>query len=246
MDIWCHGRRPAASHSPLEPSVTLAAWEGDRLTVYDSSQGVYAHRPALATAFGIPQERIRMISSLLCGAFGNKSWMWGHTLLAPLAALVVRRPVRLDANPFALATFAAHFTEVRIDRELSRVRVIRHIAVFDCGRVLNARTAENQARGGIIFAIGGALMEQLPDPVSGRLITPALTDYHVPVHADIGDIRARFVDEAEPDAHPVGAKGLGEIASVGVAPAIANAVFHATGHRVRELPITPEKFIPLP
>jgi xanthine dehydrogenase YagR molybdenum-binding subunit len=560
-------RTSACSHAPMEPSSTLAAWDGDRLTIHDSSQGVYAHRPAIATAFGIPQERIRMISSLIGGAFGNKSYVWGHTLLAPLAALVVRRPVRLTidrkqvftgtghmaqtiqrvrlgadrdgrldalvhesvnptsqtddrhetvirsthafypapnllarervakvnmslsaamrtpgdtpgqfaiesamdelavaagidpvelrrrnhstthahtgkpwagnrlldclatgarefgwdrrdprpgsmrdgddliglgmavgireehtsaanalievtadghaavhtatqeigggtlttmtqiaasglgirpehvtiragdtdlpmgaptfgsltsgntgsavhlgalgvrraairlavndsrsplhgvpedavsvadgrlylrdepergeryrdllrrhgigslreegrytpptagANPHALATFAAHFTEVRIDRELTRVRVTRHIGVFDCGRVLNAKTAANQARGGIIYAMGGALMErQLPDPVSGRLITPALTDYHVPVHADIGDVRALFVDE--PDAaHPVGAKGLGEIASVGVAPAIANAVYHATGRRVRELPITPEKLL---
>ncbi|QFU91192.1 xanthine dehydrogenase family protein molybdopterin-binding subunit [Amycolatopsis sp. YIM 10] len=153
-------------------------------------------------------------------------------------------PLTAEANPFALATFGAHFTEVRIDRELSRVRVVRHVAVFDCGRVLNTRTAENQARGGIIFAMGGALMErQVADPVSGRLITPALTDYHVPVHADIGDIRVRFINEAETNAHPVGAKGLGEICAIGIAPAIANAVFHATGKRVRDLPITPEKLL---
>ncbi|WP_020667247.1 xanthine dehydrogenase family protein molybdopterin-binding subunit [Amycolatopsis nigrescens] len=150
-----------------------------------------------------------------------------------------------DANsPYALATFAAHFVEVRIDADLPRVRVTRHVGVFDCGRVLNPKTARNQAQGGIIFAMGGALTERLtPDPVSGRLITPALTDYHVPVHADVGDVRALFVDEAEPNAHPNGAKGLGEVVAVGVAPAIANAVYHATGRRVRELPITPEKLL---
>ncbi|GAA2778732.1 xanthine dehydrogenase family protein molybdopterin-binding subunit [Saccharopolyspora taberi] len=554
------------SHAPMEPSSTLASWEGGRLVLHDSSQAVHAHRPAVAAAFGIPVESIRMISSLVGGGFGNKSFMWGHTLLAPLAAQVVRRPVRLtitrkqvftgtghmpamvqrvrlgaerdgrltaithdttnptshtddrnepaiqstpalyavpnlhararvakvsigtsgamrtpgdtpgqfavecamdelahelgidpvelrrrnhserhphtgkpfsgkrllrcyevgarefgwdrrnpeprsmtdgddligygmasgiraehsapaaarislasdgtaavrtstqeigggslttmvqvaasglgvrtdrvtieagdtdlpqgaptfgsmtsgstgsavhlgalqvrasairlavndprsplhgvaedavdvadgrlfardepgrgdtyaellgrhgigalseegrysppEESPFALATFCAHFVEVRIDRELCRVRVTRHVGAFDCGRVLNIRTATNQARGGMIFATGGALTERLvPDPVSGRLITPALTDYHVPVHADVGDVRALFVGEDEPDAHPVGAKGLGEICAIGIAPAIANAVFHATGTRVRSLPITPEKLV---
>ncbi|WP_158890135.1 xanthine dehydrogenase family protein molybdopterin-binding subunit [Amycolatopsis anabasis] len=147
-------------------------------------------------------------------------------------------------SQYALATFAAHFVEVRIDAELPRVRVTRHVGVFDCGRVLNHRTARTQAQGGIIFAIGGALTERLtPDPVSGRLLDPALTDYHLPVHADIGDIRVLFTDEPEPNAHPNGAKGLGEIVAVGVAPAIANAVHHATGKRIRELPVTPEKLL---
>ncbi|MEU3269464.1 xanthine dehydrogenase family protein molybdopterin-binding subunit [Saccharomonospora sp. NPDC006951] len=153
-------------------------------------------------------------------------------------------PPAAGEEPFALATFAAHFTEVRIDVDLPRVRVVRHIGVFDCGRVLNRATAANQARGGMIFAMGGALMEKLDqDPVSGRFTNSALTDYHVPVHADIGDVRAVFVDKAEVNAHPVGAKGLGEICSIGVAPAVANAVFHATGTRIRHLPLTPEKLL---
>ena len=556
------------SHAPMEPSVTLAAWDGDQLTLHDSSQAVHTHRPAVATAFGLPPERVRMISSLVGGGFGNKSFAWGHTLLAALAARMVRRPVRLtltrkqvftstghmaptrqrvrlgadrdgriavlihesvnhtsmtddrhetvtrsshafypaphllatervtkvniglsgamrtpgdtpgqfavesaldelasqlgvdpvelrrrnhspvhahsgkpwggnhilecfdigvrefgwarrnprpgtwregndlvgwgmaagiraehsapataeveltadgravvrtatqeigggslttmvqvaasglglrpdqvsilagdtdlppaaptfgsltsgntgsavsmaatavrtaavrlavadprsplhrlaersvaaadgrlfargqpgrgetypellrrhgigslrdegryvppapSAEPHALATFAAHFAEVRIDRDLPRVRVSRLLGVFDCGRVLNHRTAASQARGGMIFALGGALTEHLTtDPVSGRLLGPALTDYHVPVHADVGDVRALFVDRTETEAHPVGAKGLGEICSVGVAPAIANAVFHATGRRMRALPITPDKLL---
>ncbi|MCZ7415196.1 xanthine dehydrogenase family protein molybdopterin-binding subunit [Streptomyces sp. WMMC897] len=147
-------------------------------------------------------------------------------------------------SPRALSTFGAHFTEVRIDRDLPRVRVTRHVAVFDCGLVLNAKTARNQAQGGIIYALGAALMEKLTlDPVSGRMVNPALTDYHVPVHADIGHVDARFVGQAETDVNPLGAKGLGEICAVGVAPAVANAVFHATGHRVRTLPLTPDTLL---
>lgn len=148
-------------------------------------------------------------------------------------------------NPaFSYATFGAHFTEVRINSNLRRVRVARHVAVFAVGRVLNPKTARNQAQGGIIYAMGGALMEQLAaDPVSGRFIGPAFTDYHVPVNADVGDIDVSFVDEPDYTAHPLGAKGLGEVVCVGVAAAIANAVYHATGIRVRRLPITPEALL---
>ncbi|WP_433336635.1 xanthine dehydrogenase family protein molybdopterin-binding subunit [Spirillospora sp. CA-294931] len=144
----------------------------------------------------------------------------------------------------AMATFGAHFTEVRIDRTLPRVRVVRHVAAFAIGRVLNPRTARNQAQGGIIMRMGAALMEnQRPDPVSGRFLAPALTDYHVPVAADIGDIEVIFVEEPDTAANPVGSKGLGEISAIGICASIANAVYHATGRRVRSLPITPDKLL---
>ncbi|ONF74376.1 xanthine dehydrogenase family protein molybdopterin-binding subunit [Amycolatopsis keratiniphila] len=153
-------------------------------------------------------------------------------------------PRSAETAPFAAAAFAAHFTEVRIDTRLPRVRVVRHVGVFDCGRVLNTKTATSQARGGIIFAIGGALMESLDlDPDSDRLLNPGLTDYHVPVNADVGEITPLFIDIPDTVAHPVGAKGLGEVCAIGVAPAVANAVFHATGKRVRDLPITPDKLL---
>ncbi|BCB77560.1 xanthine dehydrogenase family protein molybdopterin-binding subunit [Phytohabitans flavus] len=149
------------------------------------------------------------------------------------------------ADPrFAYATFGAHFTEVRIDDTLRRVRVTRHVGVFAVGRVLNPKTARNQAQGGIIYALGGALMEDLAtDPVTGRFIAPALTDYHVPVNADVGDIDVSFVEEPDYNAHPLGAKGLGEVVAVGVHASIANAVYHAIGIRVRDLPITPDKLL---
>lgn len=153
-------------------------------------------------------------------------------------------PEAAGAVPFAAASFAAHFTEVRIDTTMPRVRVVRHVGVFDCGRVLNRKTATGQARGGIIFAIGGAIMESLdPDPVSHRPLNPGFTGYHVPVNADVGEITALFTDSPDTLAHPVGAKGLGEVCAIGVAPAVANAVFHATGKRIRDLPITPDKLL---
>ncbi|MGN9909309.1 xanthine dehydrogenase family protein molybdopterin-binding subunit [Phytohabitans sp. LJ34] len=148
---------------------------------------------------------------------------------------------------FSYATFGAHFTEVRIDDTLRRVRVTRHVGVFAVGRVLNPKTARNQAQGGIIYALGGALMEDLAaDPVTGRFIAPALTDYHVPVNADVGQIDVSFVEEPDYNAHPLGAKGLGEVVAVGVHASIANAVYHAIGIRVRDLPITPDKLTGAP
>jgi xanthine dehydrogenase YagR molybdenum-binding subunit len=142
------------------------------------------------------------------------------------------------------ATFGVHFTEVRINPWLPRVRVTRHVAVFDIGRVTNHKAAENQAQGGIVFGMGWALMEQLvPDPVSGRYTGPAFTDYHIPVNADVPDIDVLFVDKPDTIAHPLGSKGMGEVVSVGVAAAIANAVYHATGKRITDLPITPDKLV---
>jgi xanthine dehydrogenase YagR molybdenum-binding subunit len=160
---------------------------------------------------------------------------------------MLRREGRYDPpalGPYATATFGAQFTEVRVDADLPRVRVTRHVGVFAVGRILNHKTARNQAQGGIAFAIGGALTEALlTDPVSGRFVGAALTDYHVPVHADVGEIDVHFVEEPDYNAHPLGAKGLGEVVCIGVDAAIANAVFHATGVRVRDLPITPDKLL---
>ncbi|GAA4547090.1 xanthine dehydrogenase family protein molybdopterin-binding subunit [Streptomyces collinus] len=159
------------------------------------------------------------------------------------------KPVLAEASytprtSHSVATFGAHFTEVRIDPDLPRVRVTRHVAVFDVGRITNHKAARNQAQGGIVFGMGWALMEKLtPDPVSGRYIDPALTDYHIPVNADVPDIEVLFIDEPDTIAHPHGSKGMGEVVSVGVAAAIANAVHHATGRRITELPITPDKLV---
>lgn len=149
-----------------------------------------------------------------------------------------------DSEKFAFHSFGAHFAEVRINPRRNQVRVTRMVGAFDIGRVLNQKTARSQIYGGIIFGIGMALMEEtLLDPHSGRVIIHNLADYHVPIQADIPEIEAIFVENPDYHFNPLGARGIGEISTTGVAAAVANAVYHATGKRVRDLPITPDKLL---
>jgi xanthine dehydrogenase YagR molybdenum-binding subunit len=137
--------------------------------------------------------------------------------------------------------FGAQFTEVRIDRDFGTIRVSRVVSCFEVGRLLNARTGRSQLLGGIVFGIGMALQEEtLIDRATGRIVNANIADYHVPVNADVPDIEVLTVDAPDLATGALGAKGTGELPMVGVAPAIANAVFHATGRRVRKLPIRVE------
>src|SRR5438034_5312238 len=136
------------------------------------------------------------------------------------------------------------FCEVRIDPGLPIVRVTRSVSVMDCGRVVNLNTGRSQILGGIVMGIGMALEEEtVYDPATGLPLTRNLADYHVPVHADIHNIDVHFVGEPDYKFNPIGARGMGEIGITGAAAAVANAVYHATGKRVRELPITPDKLL---
>lgn len=127
---------------------------------------------------------------------------------------------------------------------LGRVRVRRMVGVFDCGRVLNHRTARSQAIGGAIWAIGFTLSEHtLVDPRSGRIVTPNLSGYLVPVNADVPDIDVSFIDKPDPYSPALGARGFGEMPATGVTAAIGNAVYHAIGQRIRDLPITQDKIL---
>jgi xanthine dehydrogenase YagR molybdenum-binding subunit len=147
-------------------------------------------------------------------------------------------------GPKATFSFSAVFAEVRVDPDLGLVRLSRFVGAYDCGQVVNPKTARSQAIGGIIWGVGQALMEQSEtDPTTGRLINRNYSGYLVPTSADIPDLDIVFVGDFDDEASPIGAKGLGELTSVSVAPAIANAVYHATGKRVRELPITIEKLL---
>ncbi|MBO9135229.1 xanthine dehydrogenase family protein molybdopterin-binding subunit [Rhizobium sp. B230/85] len=144
----------------------------------------------------------------------------------------------------SMHSWCAHFVEVKIDEDFGTVRVSRIVSAFDCGRLYNPRLVESQWRGGIIMGIGQALLEEgLVDRRNGRLVNNNVADYLVPTNSDVPDIQVISVGVPDLDASALGGKGVGEVGIVGVAPAIANAVFHATGKRVRDLPITLEKLL---
>jgi xanthine dehydrogenase YagR molybdenum-binding subunit len=149
-----------------------------------------------------------------------------------------------DMQQYAFQSFGAQFAEVRINSRLRRVRVTRFVSAMDCGRILNPKTSRSQIMGGVIMGIGMALMEEtVIDPQTGRLLVKNLADYHVPAHADIPQIDVLFTNVPDPHISPLGVRGVGEIGITGVAAAIANAIYHATGKRIRDLPITPEKLL---
>lgn len=149
-----------------------------------------------------------------------------------------------EAEQYSMHTFGAVFAEVRVDRDLGIVRVPRVVGAYGVGNLINAKTAHSQLMGGIVWGISLALFEEsLLDPHAGRFVNANLAEYHVPVNADIGTIDITVVPEHDTQVNALGAKGLGEVSTTGVAGAIANAVFHATGRRVRELPITLDKLL---
>lgn len=149
-----------------------------------------------------------------------------------------------EGERFSFHSFGAQFVEVRYDEELARLRVSRALGVFDCGRILNPKTARSQMLGGITWGIGMALFEEtVRDPRAGAFVTNNLADYHVPVNADIRNVEVLFVEEPDLAFNPLGVRGIGEIGITGVAAAVANALYHATGVRVRDLPIVPEKLL---
>ena len=166
----------------------------------------------------------------------------------PAAFDALRRGQFAIAGPafpeFTTMSYIAHFVEVRIEPRTRRIRMPRVVSVADCGRVIAPRTAASQVRGGVIWAFGATLREGTEvDPRYGGYLNNDLADYVVPVNADIGDIEVGFVDQPDPLANSLGLKSLGEVAMVGAAAAIANAIFHATGKRLRELPIRIEDLL---
>jgi xanthine dehydrogenase YagR molybdenum-binding subunit len=143
-----------------------------------------------------------------------------------------------EKQKYSMHAFGAQFAEVRVDADLGTIRVNRFVGAFDAGRVLNAKTARSQLIGGIVYGIGMALLEEtLTDAETGRIVNTNVAEYVMPVNADVPDIQTIVVANDERNSNPLGAKGIGELPMVGVAAAIANAVYHATGVRVRKVPI---------
>jgi CO/xanthine dehydrogenase Mo-binding subunit len=139
--------------------------------------------------------------------------------------------------------FGARFVEVRVDPDLGLLRVARVVSAIDAGRVVNQKTARSQIIGGTVQGIGTAMFEEvLSDPGSGRIANATFGDYLIPVNGDVPDMDVVFVGAPDPD-NPIGVKGVGEVGYVGIPAAIANAVYHATGKRVRSLPITIDQLL---
>jgi xanthine dehydrogenase YagR molybdenum-binding subunit len=203
----------------------------------------------------------------LTGALGNAVHVACHALLERFDGLgrragesfesVLKRHGRREltadgesapADPQELAmapsgAFAAKFVEVRVDRDLGQIRIARIVSVVDGGRILNAKLARSQIIGGVVGGIGQAILEEtITDADTGRIANATFGDYLVPVNADVPDVDVTFV--GGPDRlTPTGTKGVGEIGLVGIAPAIANAIYHATGRRIRSLPITIDQLL---
>ena len=154
------------------------------------------------------------------------------------------KPDTAKRNKYTINTHSACFVEVRVDEELKQIRVTRVVNAFAAGRIINPKTSRSQIIGGVVWGIGMALEEEsVVDHKFGRFVNQNLAEYHLPVNADVPEIEVIFVEEHDEIVNPIGAKGLGEIGIVGVAAAIANAISHATGKRVRDLPITLDKLL---
>ncbi|MFG2502151.1 xanthine dehydrogenase family protein molybdopterin-binding subunit [Streptomyces sp. NPDC048441] len=220
-----------------------------------------------ADALGVPLDTVRTdignsdlpAASLAGGSSGTGSWGWAvHEACTQLAGRLSGRQLppegvgatadtagTADAeSDYARHSFGAHFAEVGVDTVSGEVRVRRLLGVYAAGHILNSRTARSQFIGAMIMGLGMALTEgSTMDAAFGDFAEADLAAYHVPAHADVPAIEAHWIDEDDPHLNPMGSKGIGEIGIVGTAAAIGNAVHHATGIRLRELPITPDRVL---
>jgi xanthine dehydrogenase YagR molybdenum-binding subunit len=164
-----------------------------------------------------------------------------------LPAVEAQADVKLEdekTKPYSIHSWGAQFCEVKIDPLLPRVQVTRWVSVIDVGRILNPKMSRSQVMGGVTMGIGMALMEEtVYDRRTGLPVTDSFQDYLIPVNADVPPVEVELLDHPDPVINTLGCRGVGEIGITGVAAAIANAVFHATGRRVRDLPITPDKLL---
>lgn len=271
-DGWWTGTGVAVSYYPTQRmpmSTAIVRYDGGRyvarIGAADLGTGAWTVLPQItADALGVPVEDVDVLigdtdhpeASVAGGSSGTTTW--GSALVE--AAREFRAKFGTDPadgdeaagnvppNPaeenYAMAAFGAQFAEVRVNADTDEVRVPRLYGVFAAGRIVNPRLARSQFPGGMVMGLGMALHEQgVFDPRTGHVVNHDLAEYHVPADADVADLRAYWVDEHDPHVNPMGSKGIGEIGIVGTAAAIANAAWHATGVRVRDLPVTLDRVL---
>jgi xanthine dehydrogenase YagR molybdenum-binding subunit len=253
-------RRPASASARILADGTAVVRSGTQ----DIGTGTYTVMTQVAAdALGIPFERIDFeLGDTLMPPAGVSGGSTTVASVAPAvkaaceaarekkaAAVAAGRPNEVveaeahteqgeEKDKFASRSFGAVFCEVRVDEDLGRISVPRIVAAYSVGRLMNAKLARSQLIGGLVWGVSMALLEEtLIDPRDGRVVNANLAEYHVPVNADIGLVDVSFCDENDTRFNPVGARGIGEIGITGIPAAIANAVFHATGQRMRALPI---------
>jgi len=224
-------------------SAVKAACDKVRKRLFDLARGLDGSPFAAAAIDDVTFVDGHMRSSIAGGQALSLSDVMRRSGISSLEEQASTEPSKIQED-YSLYTHSAVFVEVRVDEELGSVTIPRVVSAVAGGRVLNPKTARSQIAGSIVWGIGMALQEEsVLDHAIGRFMTHNLADYHVPVHADVHDVDVIFVDERDEVVNPLGAKGLGEIGLVGVGAAIANAIYHATGRRVRDLPITLDKLL---
>jgi xanthine dehydrogenase YagR molybdenum-binding subunit len=193
---------------------------------------------------GVPNAELRYENGQLSGR--GRTVTFGALLRAtgtPEVAATGTAAPGAEAEQYEMDCFTANFCEVRVHRLTGEARVSRMLGVVDAGRIVNPKTARNQIVGGMVWGVSAALHEGLNFEASGRLANGNLAEYLLPVNADVPEVDVHFLDYPDTIHNPLGAKGIGELGIVGMAAAVANAVHHATGKRIRDLPITLEQLL---
>jgi xanthine dehydrogenase YagR molybdenum-binding subunit len=269
---WLVGTGVAASVYPtyrMARSTASVRFQGGRYLVAigaaDLGTGTWTTLPQIAAdALGVPIDDVEVaigdteypMASVAGGSSGMATW--GSAIVEAAGAFRDKFGADPDEgaeadgsvgeNPatkrYAMYAFGAQFTEARVHADTGEIRVPRLLGVFAAGRIINPRTARSQFIGGMTMGLSMALHEQsVLDPRFGHVVTHDLADYHIAACADAHGIQAEWIDEFDPHVNPMGSKGIGEIGIVGTAASVANAVYHATGVRVRDLPVTLDKLL---
>ncbi|RYG26457.1 MAG: xanthine dehydrogenase family protein molybdopterin-binding subunit, partial [Burkholderiales bacterium] len=229
-----------------DSDLPAAAGSGGQWGANSATAGVYAActklREAVTQKLGITSNDVVFADGEVSGS-GRRAKLADAAADGELVAEDAMEYADLDKK-YQQSTFAGHFVEARVDVYTGEVRIARMLAICAAGRILNPKSARSQVIGAMTMGVGAALMEELAvDKRHGFFVNHDLAGYEVPVHADIPHQEVVFLDEVDPISSPMKAKGVGELGLCGVAAAIANAIYNATGVRIREYPVTLDKHL---